>query len=139
MKGVVLHGGYGTKRRPLTHTGPKQLIPAANKPISQHVLKFRAFANVYRLLTLLKKQVNQLSEDVAIALTDFNEDFQWFLRSREELLLKYEDKWVAVYSKKVLDSDKNLTTLVKRLKTKGFKPEQMLIQFVSKEPIEAIL
>ena len=80
-----------------------------------------------------------MSEDVTIALTDFNEDFQWFLRSREELLLKYEDKWVAIYSKKVLDSDKNLTTLVKRLKTKGFKPEQMLIQFISKEPIEAIL
>jgi hypothetical protein len=83
--------------------------------------------------------VNQLSEDVAIALTDFNEDFQWFLRSREQLLPKYEDKWVAIYNKKVLDSDKNLTTLVKRLKTKGFKPEQMLIQFLSKKPIEAIL
>jgi hypothetical protein len=83
--------------------------------------------------------VNQLSEDVAIALTDFNEDFQWFLRSREQLLLKYGDRWVAIYNKKVLDSDKNLTTLVKRLKIKGFKPEQMLIQFISKEPIEAIL
>jgi len=80
-----------------------------------------------------------LSEDVAIALTDFNKDFKWFLRSREELLLKYEDKWVAIYGKKVLDSDEDLTTLVERLKTKGFKPEQMLIQFVSKEPIEAIL
>jgi len=80
-----------------------------------------------------------LSEDVAIALTDFNKDFKWFLRSREELLLKYEDKWVAIYGKKVLDSDEDLKTLVERLKTKGFKPEQMLIQFVSKEPIEAIL
>lgn len=80
-----------------------------------------------------------MSEDVAIALTDFNEDFQWFLRSREQLLPRYEDKWVAIYNKKVLDSDKNLTTLVKRLKTKGFKPEQMLIQFLSKKPIEAIL
>ncbi|MCK4474848.1 hypothetical protein KAU30_03305 [Candidatus Bathyarchaeota archaeon] len=80
-----------------------------------------------------------MSEDVVIALTDFNEDFEWFLRSREKLLSKYEDKWVAIYSKKVLDSDKNLTTLVKRLKTKGFRPEQILIQFVSKEPIEAIL
>ena len=80
-----------------------------------------------------------MSEDVAIALTDFNKDFKWFLRSREELLLKYEDKWVAIYGKKVLDSDEDLKTLVERLKTKGFKPEQMLIQFVSKEPIEAIL
>jgi hypothetical protein len=80
-----------------------------------------------------------LSEDVAIALTDFNKDFQWFLRSREELLLKYEDKWVAIYSKKVLDTDENLTTLIKRLKAKGLQPEQILIQFLPKEPIEAIL
>jgi len=80
-----------------------------------------------------------LSEDVSIALADFNEDFQWFLQSREQLLSKYEDNWVAIYSKKVLDSDENFTTLLERLKSKGFKPEQMLIQFISKEPIEAIL
>jgi hypothetical protein len=80
-----------------------------------------------------------LSEDVAIALTDFNKDFQWFLQSREKLLSKYENKWVAISNNKILDSDKNLTALVKRLKAKGLQPEQTLIQFLSKEPIEAIL
>ena len=39
LKGIILHGGSGTRLRPLTHTGPKQLIPIANKPVSQYALE----------------------------------------------------------------------------------------------------
>jgi len=56
LKGIILHGGHGTRLRPLTHTGPKQLIPIANKPISQYVLESLREAGI---------------DDIGIVLGDF--------------------------------------------------------------------
>lgn len=79
-----------------------------------------------------------MSEDIAI-LEEFSEDYGWFLKNRNELLPKYANKWIAIHKKKILDYDNELTPLIKRLKTKGLKPEQLLIEFLSREPLEAIL
>jgi glucose-1-phosphate thymidylyltransferase len=53
MKGVLLHGGGGTRLRPLTHTGPKQLIPIAGKPISQYCLEDMRDAGVKEVAIVL--------------------------------------------------------------------------------------
>ena len=53
MKGIILHGGHGTRLRPLTHTGPKQLLPIANKPMSQYCLESLVNAGVSEIAIII--------------------------------------------------------------------------------------
>ncbi|MBX0348743.1 MULTISPECIES: glucose-1-phosphate thymidylyltransferase [Haloarcula] len=39
MKGIILAGGTGSRLRPITHTGPKQLVPVANKPVMEYAIE----------------------------------------------------------------------------------------------------
>ncbi len=39
MKAVILAAGYGTRMRPHTHTGPKHILPIANKPVLEYTLE----------------------------------------------------------------------------------------------------
>ena len=53
MKGIILHGGHGTRLRPLTHTGPKQLLPIANKPMSEYCLNSLKDAGVSEIAIII--------------------------------------------------------------------------------------
>ena len=53
MKGIILHGGHGTRLRPLTHTGPKQLLPIANKPMSQFCVEAIAETGITEIAIII--------------------------------------------------------------------------------------
>ncbi len=60
MKGVILHGGAGTRLRPLTFSGPKQLIPVANKPVSQYVLEDLVSSGIKNIAIILGETFPEL-------------------------------------------------------------------------------
>lgn len=53
LKGIILHGGHGTRLRPLTHTGPKQLLPIANKPMSQYCVESLRDAGIAEIAIII--------------------------------------------------------------------------------------
>jgi glucose-1-phosphate thymidylyltransferase len=53
MKGVVLAGGTGSRLRPITHTGPKQLVPIANKPVIDYAIEDLVAAGIDDIAVIL--------------------------------------------------------------------------------------
>ena len=53
MIGIILHGGHGTRLRPVTHTGPKQLLPIANMPMSQYGLETMKNAGINEIAIII--------------------------------------------------------------------------------------
>jgi glucose-1-phosphate thymidylyltransferase len=63
MKGVLLSGGTGSRLRPITHTGPKQLVPVANKPVLEYAIEDLKEAGITEIGVILgNKGRNEIQE-----------------------------------------------------------------------------
>lgn len=67
MKGVILSGGTGTRLRPITHTGPKQLVPVANKPVLEYAIEDLKEAGITEIGIVLghlgREEIQNLVDD----------------------------------------------------------------------------
>jgi glucose-1-phosphate thymidylyltransferase len=65
MKGLILAGGKGLRLRPITHTGAKQLVPVANKPVLFYVIEDLAEASVQDVgIVVAPETADQIRETV---------------------------------------------------------------------------
>ncbi|MGH2353049.1 MAG: sugar phosphate nucleotidyltransferase, partial [Chloroflexota bacterium] len=70
MKGIVLAGGKGTRLRPLTYTGAKQLVPVANKPVLFYALEDLVEAGIDDIAIVVPADLQMAREQIAAAIGD---------------------------------------------------------------------
>src|SRR5215212_3616129 len=64
LKGLVLAGGKGSRLRPFTYTGAKQLVPVANKPVLFYAIEQLVAAAVTDIGIIVGDTAAQVQEAV---------------------------------------------------------------------------
>src|SRR5919199_234066 len=125
MKAVVMAGGEGTRLRPMTSSMPKPLLPVANRPIMEHVLRLlkrhglnETVVTVQFLASLVKNYFGD-GEELGMELSYANEEkplgTAGSVKNAEEALK--DDAFLVISGDALTDFD--LTELINFHKEKG--------------------
>jgi len=82
MKGVVLAGGTGSRLRPITHTGPKQLVPIANKPVIDYAIEDLVEAGIDEIAVVLGRKGREEIQSHLGDGSEFGVDITYIVQGR---------------------------------------------------------
>jgi len=69
---------------------------------------------------------------------EHDKNWSWFEKHYNELVEKFDGEFVAVYEQKVVDHDKELNALMKRIESR-YSADRIFVDFVSSEKLTLIL
>ena len=79
-------------------------------------------------------------EPVVAMLSRFEENAKWLSSHYEGLKKRFKDEWIAVLNETVVDHDRELDTLVKRLRNSYSEAyNEIAVEYVTTKEIELIL
>ena len=79
-------------------------------------------------------------ESAVAVLSSYEENAQWVTVNSEKLKKDFNNQWVAVLNKTVIDHDRDLSQLVKRLRNKYAKSySQIAVEYISTKELDLIL
>jgi len=114
MKGIILHGGHGTRLRPLTHTGPKQLLPIANKPMSQYCVESIKNAGINEIAIIIGgigsdkvKEYYGTGENMGVKFTYIHQDYPKGIAHAIQLCEKFvnNEKFLVFLGDNIIQKD----------------------------------
>ncbi|MFJ7192296.1 glucose-1-phosphate thymidylyltransferase [Streptomyces bacillaris] len=82
MKALVLAGGTGSRLRPFTHSGTKQLLPIANKPVLFYGLEAIAAAGISEVGLVVGDYAGDIRRAVGAGGSAFGLDITYIAQSR---------------------------------------------------------
>ena len=83
------------------------------------------------------RAVNLLSE-LTVLFEDHDKNWSWFEDHYEELVEKFDGEFVAVHEQRVVDHDRDVSALMKRIEAK-YSADRVFVDFVSSEKLTLIL
>jgi len=79
-------------------------------------------------------------ESIVAVLSRFEENAKWLSSHYEELKKRFKDEWIAVLNETVVDHDRELDRLVKRLRKKYSEAyNEIAVEYVTAKKMELIL
>jgi hypothetical protein len=66
-------------------------------------------------------------------------DLEFLSASRDRLVAKYDEQWVAIFEEAVVAHDHDVEKLAAQLREQGISPDQVVVDYLTKEQRALIL